>query len=355
MSRHATLADTAPSQDLAEFSRRFIAERTDASQVELRGMRRLGGGAIQENLALDLRIDGGPFAGDQRWVLRTDSTSRLPMSLGRAEEFAVLRAAFSAGVKVPEPLWLHCDNGELGQDFYLMRRIDGNASGRALVRGDLNPQQRASLLRELGATLAQLHRITPPDADLEFLGSPSGNPALQRVEEYRDLLDRLGRPQPTLEWALRWLELNAPQDLGYSLVHGDFRTGNYMVDKTRLTGVLDWEFASWSAPEEDLGWFCARCWRFGALEREAGGLGSLEELLDGYRSAGGRAPQAEHLAYWRIMASVRWAVIALFQAQRHLSGEQPSLELALTGRMLPEIELDLLDEIAALDKEPRHA
>jgi len=39
-----------------------------------------------------------------------------------------------------------------------------------------------------------------------------------------------------------------------------------------------------------------------------------------------------------------------------LSGEQPSLELALTGRMLPEIELDLIQEIQTIEKErARHA
>ncbi|HEX2519494.1 MAG TPA: hypothetical protein VHK04_08145, partial [Castellaniella sp.] len=42
---------------------------------------------------------------------------------------------------------------------------------------------------------------------------------------------------------------------------------------------------------------------------------------------------------------VRWSVIALQQAQRNLSGEEPSLELALTGRMLPEMEFDLLEQI----------
>jgi len=47
------------------------------------------------------------------------------------------------------------------------------------------------------------------------------------------------------------------------------------------------------------------------------------------------------------MATLRWAVIALQQGQRHLSGEEPSLELALTARMLPELELDILNMTGA--------
>ena len=51
------------------------------------------------------------------------------------------------------------------------------------------------------------------------------------------------------------------------------------------------------------------------------------------------------------MAYVRWAMIALLQGHRHLSGVEKSLALALTGRMLPEMELDLLITLDSLDKE----
>ncbi len=343
------------SQSLESFVHDFVHDRSAAHRVRIERLQRLGGGAIQENYALDLEIEGGPQAGRQAWVLRTDSPSRLAISLSRAEEFAVLQAAFAAGAAVPEPLWLHRDQGQLGKDFYLMRRVRGEAAGRKLVRGELTKSQRQALLSQLGQSLAALHQITPPYVGLEFLGDAPANPALARVRQYRQLLDSLGRPQPILEWALRWLELNAPEVSAVSLSHGDFRTGNYMADGGRLTGILDWEFASWSAPEEDIGWFCARCWRFGAMNEEAGGLGPLDAFLDGYQLKAGRTVERGALPYWRIMATLRWAVIALLQAERHLSGEQPSLELALTGRMLPEIELDLIDEIAALQKEQRHA
>lgn len=338
---------------LENFIQEFILGQSGAHRVAIALFKRLGGGAIQENYALDVRIEGGPLAGRHEWVLRTDSPSSLPLSLSRAEEFAVLQAAFAAGARVPAPLWLHRDQGQLGKDFYLMHRINGEAAGHKLVRGSSTSGQRLALLNQLGQSLAALHQVVPPHAGLDFLDDPPTNPALLRIHQYRQLLDNLNRPQPVLEWALRWLELNAPTTSTVCLTHGDFRTGNYMVDNSQLSGILDWEFASWSAPEEDIGWFTARCWRFGSLAEEAGGLGPLEAFLEGYESTAGRTVDRSVLPYWRIMASLRWAVIALLQAERHLSGEQRSLELALTGRMLPEIELDLIDEISALEK--RHA
>src|SRR5436190_11152738 len=83
---------------------RFLAEASGAAAVEIIGLTPLRGGAIQENWAVDARFSGGAFAGEQRLVLRTAAPTGVAASLGRLEEFAVLKAAFAAGVTVPEPL-----------------------------------------------------------------------------------------------------------------------------------------------------------------------------------------------------------------------------------------------------------
>jgi len=327
---------------------RLIAELTGADSVKLLDQRRLGGGAVQDNQLLSLHCVGGSLRGSPELVLRRDAPSQLPMSLGRAEEFAVLQLAHRAGVAVPEPLWLLAP-GALGpgsSQCYLMRRVSGKAEARELVRGAFSAEQRRTLLHALGATLARLHAITPPHPELPFLTLPGPGIARQRVDALRDLLDGIPQPQPTLEWALRWLDRNAPVDRPLVLCHGDFRTGNYLVDEQcQLQAVLDWEFAHWGDAREDFGWFCARFWRFGATGKAAGGIGAVEDLLDGYRDAGGDAPDPAELGYWQVLADVRWAVIALLQAERHRSGRQPSLELALTAELMPEIELGVVEGI----------
>jgi len=52
---------------------------------------------------------------------------------------------------------------------------------------------------------------------------------------------------------------------------------------------------------------------------------------------------AQAVNFWEIVAHIRWAVIALQQAHRHLSGTQRSLELALIGRLLPDLEQQILN------------
>lgn len=320
----------------------FVQTQAKAGKVTARLIGRLGGGAIQENWALDLEIDGVLH----ETVLRADAPSGIAESWGKAEEFAVLRAAFAAGVKAPEPLYLEPSGTVIGQPFHLTRRLKGSADPRKLVRA-LEEEEGDALARELGAELAKLHKVTPPQAPagLAFLPSAPADIVASRFARFRGQLDRLPEAQPVLEWAINRLEDEAPAYIrgktDVTLCHRDFRSGNYLVADGKLSGVLDFEFAGWSDPYEDLGWFCARCWRFGMAGAEAGGIGSRAAFYDGY---GGEIDDAR-VRFWEQMAAVRWSIMALEQAERHLAGRERSLELALTGLVSLETEYDLLVDL----------
>jgi len=316
----------------------YLQQQLDGQPVTIIRSERLSGGAIQENWLLEAEVAGVP----QRWVLRTDAASAVAASMSRAQEFAVLSAAHQAGVKVPAPLWLCQQPQVVGYDFFIMEALAGTANGRHLTGEQGSPEGNPVLCRQLGANLARLHQVRPPQQTLAFLPAPVADAAQASIDDYRRFLDALPDSHPTLEWGLRWCELNKPAPLPACLTHRDYRTGNYMVDAGTLTGVLDWEFAGWGDPREDIGWFTARCWRFGQVHLEAGGIGLLQDFLDGYRSVSALELSSQALRFWQVMAHVRWAVIALQQAQRHVSGQQRSLELALTGRMVSELEQEVL-------------
>jgi aminoglycoside phosphotransferase (APT) family kinase protein len=247
-------------------------------------------------------------------------------------------------VAVPEPIAAETRGEVTGKPFYVMRRLSGTAAGHVLVRDDRWRGDRRALAERLGRELARIHAIRPQgDASLAFLPMPQAAPGLALVATMRDWLDSHREPRPALEWGLRWLERSAPPPPAQiCLVHRDFRTGNYLVDADGLTGILDWEFAGWGDPDEDIGWFCARCWRFGAIAREAGGIGARDDFYRGYESESGRRIDAAAIAYWETMAHARWAVVALQQGERHVSGDEASLALALTGRRIAELEFELL-------------
>lgn len=328
---------------------RWLCRALDAREVAISRLARLAGGAIQENWALDARIAGGPRAGRVALVLRTSAASGVPLSWGHIQEYRILEAAHRAGVTVPEPWALCADPAVLGRPFYVMARMPGEARGVRLVRDPLLAGRGDRLVARLATELARLHRLAPPVPGLEFIPVPGPLPALDRVATYRRQLDAMDAAEPVLEWALAWLARHAPASARVCLLHGDFRTGNYLVEQGELSAILDWEFAAFGDPCEDLGWMLARCWRFGAYGREAGGIGSREAFLGAYEVASGGAVDRRQVAYWEVMATVRWAVIALMQALRHESGQEPSLELALTGHRLPSLELDLLARVAEIE------
>jgi len=330
----------------------FIARAAGASDAAVTVVARLGGGAIQENWAIDVEIADGPMAGLHEAVLRSDAVSGIAESWPRAQEFALISAAYEMGVTVPQPLWLEPSGALIGRPFYVMRRVKGTAQGRRVLR-NLEPEQGDVLAHRLGVELSKLHSILPADhlQSLAFLPAVGTDLIGQRAVHYRRALDALPEAHPVLEYAINRMEDLAPPITTIALCHRDFRTGNYMVDGDRLTGILDFEFAGWSDPYEDLGWFCARCWRFGATENEAGGIGSRAAFYAGYAEGSGRPVDDARVRYWEAMAPIRWAIIALQQGERHASGQEPSLDLALTALRAIECEYDLLSDLPKMKKE----
>lgn len=301
----------------------------------------LGGGSIQENRLVSCRVGDDVRA----FVLRMDAAATIASSRTRAEEFRILEAVWNAGVRVPEPVAFCEDPEVIGAPFAVMGLVEGVGLGPRIAKDPSLGGDREQLAETLGRELAKIHAALDPralPAGLAFLGAPEPDPARAEIARLRASLDGIGVRRPAIEWGLRWGEVRAPACPAPTLVHRDFRTGNYMVDGSGLTAVLDWEFAGWGDPDQDLGWFCAACWRFGRPEREAGGVGSRAAFYRGYTSESGRTVDPARVAYWEVMAHVRWAVIALEQGARHVSGREFSLELALTGRMVPDLERAIL-------------
>jgi len=321
---------------------RFLAEASGASAVEVTGLASLRGGAIQENWALDAHFSGGLLAGDQRLVLRTAAPTGVAASLDRPQEFAVLKAAFAAQVTVPEPLFASDDTAVFGKAFFIMRRVDGIAAAHRITRDPVIDPALPGIAERLGRELARIHTIRPPRPDLAFLRAyEEGGPA-QQIAGFRAYLEDHPTPRPVLEWGIRWLDTHIPQPTKPVLCHHDFRTGNYMLDGAKLTGILDWEFAGWGDLHEDIGWFCCKGWRFARLDREAGGIADRARLYHGYESESGRSIDPRRVFFWEVLASVRWAVIALQQSDRYMIGGERNLDLALTGRRATECELEVL-------------
>jgi aminoglycoside phosphotransferase (APT) family kinase protein len=300
---------------------------------------RESGGASRQTWSFDALVDGKRHA----LILRRDPPSTTKgerertAALDRATEFRVLRAAWQAGVRAPEVLFELAPEDGLGE-AYVMRRVGGTAIARKLLRDPPYAQARTRIAGQLGEILARIHAIK-----IEGLPPLVHREAADHIASLRHLLDTLGQPQPVFELALSWLDRRKPAPTGKPvLVHGDYRTGNYLADETGVTAILDWEGAHLGDPVEDLGWVCVKSWRFGAVDKPAGGFGSREELWTAYERAGGGKVDPARAHWWEVFGTARWGIICHTQAWKHLSGAQKSMELASIGRRGVETEVDLL-------------
>lgn len=344
---------------LATLQTALAAAVTDAAGATARahGLRLLAGGASQETWAADLTIDDGAHAGHLACVLRRDLGGALGSTvLTRAEEFAVQRAMHAAGLPVPRPLWFFPRLGDDGRPAFLMERLNGETIGRRIVREPGLAAARARLPEQMAAVLAAIHALDPAAHGLSWLRAPAPGQSAAAV-----LLDRLtadlrliDEPHPALVLALRWLDQHQPTPARAVLVHGDFRVGNLLVGPEGLRAVFDWENAHLGDPHADLAWLCLRAWRFGQDHLPVGGVGERESLLQAYATHGGQPIDRATLFYWEVLGNVQWALGALGQAQRHLTGVAPSIELAALGRVCAEMELEALDLIAQ-HEERQHA
>jgi aminoglycoside phosphotransferase (APT) family kinase protein len=320
------------SPDIQQRLANWLASALGSSAATVQVLRPLSGGAIQENWLLDLHLDDGPRVGSNPLVIRKDAAAGIASSHTRKAEFALLKLAHSGGVTVPEPVAFCDDVTILGGPFAVMGRVAGVGLGPKVVKDETLGGDRAALGRRLGKELARIHALQPDGEALAVLGPKPAHAAAAMVAKLRISLDRMQLQRPEIEWGLRFLETQAPE-ARIAFCHHDFRTGNYMLDAVGLTSILDWEFAGWGDPMADLGWFTAGCWRFSRPDLEGGGVTDRASFYAGYAEQSGVQPDHQAVLFWETAAHLRWAVIALEQGHRHVSGEQLSLELALTGRM----------------------
>ena len=321
-----------------------LLERARLGELDRLSLTRLTGGASQQSWA----FVAADAAGERlAYVLRRlpDEVPLLDNAIGPEREAAAIAAAERAGVPVPRVCHVLVPNDGLGRGF-ISRRVAGETIPRRIQRDPAFSDVRPRLAGDCGAILARLHQADMPSvAALPFL------PPRAKFERLRSLYRRLAVRRPVFEAAFRWLEDNMPAydaSRGPTLVHGDFRLGNLIIDTKGVAAVLDWEMAHIGDPAEDLGWLTVNSWRFGNRSLPVGGLGTEADLLAGYAREGGAEIAPSALVFWRIFGSLNWGIGCIEMSLPQGGDELPSIERAMIGRRSSETEIDILDELLVL-------
>lgn len=275
---------------------------------------------VGDDLAAE-RIAGGQSnptwvltSGTRSWVLRAKPapTERLPRSAHAIErEYAVQAALAGTGVPVPTMRALCEDESVVGVMFYVMDHVPGRVFREAWAPG-IEPVERAAVFDSMVAVLAALHAVDIDALGLRGYGAP-GDYFARLFSRWTRMYDASRTHDvPTIasmERLAEWLPAHVPAHGTdeVTLVHGDFRLENLIIDGTapRVRAVLDWELSTLGHPLVDAG-YTALPWHLtagpvrGFVERdlEALGIPSEEDFVRRYCELAGRSDVEQVLADW---------------------------------------------------------
>ena len=263
----------------------------------------------------------GPAAGSPRPPLPPSAHDML-------REARVLQA-LEGRARVPRVLAVCDDPSVLGVPFYVMQELRGDVVTDALPAALGSAEARLRAGHDLVDALVELHAVGIESAGLTGFGRPDGYLERQ-VRRFSALWEHNARRDlPLVGELAAWLGGSLPRSGAATVVHGDYRLGNVMLEEARprVLALLDWELATLGDPLADLGYLVATytdaespptVLDLSPVTR-SDGFPSRAELVARYAVQSGRAVDA--LAWYEVLALWKAAVFCEGLYGRYLGGE----------------------------------
>ncbi|WP_309141197.1 phosphotransferase family protein [Novosphingobium sp. G106] len=256
-----------------------------------------------------------------------------PYDMVRQHQVLSAVAASAPQVPLPPMLELCDDPAVLGDPFFLMGKVSGEAFEYAVPEWlAADPTDGAEhVCRQWFDAIIGLH-VMPVAA------MPEGGRTVQ--EEAQHWLDvaRGAESMPALIAVLEDLAKRPPRTSGPATpVHGDPKHGNCLWDRGRLTALLDWEMAQISEPLLDLGYILMFHDQGEASLADAGfdlpGWWSPERMITEWEKGTGRTAVDAHR--YAVLGQAKVSAIISVGAHLFNSGRIADPRFQAFGAVLP--------------------
>ena len=266
--------------------------------------------------------------GVSTWVARRPPTGGLtPSAHDMGREWAVTSALQSTSVPVARTVAFDADGSVIGAPCTVVEFVDGRVVRTAEDLDAYSDDEVARNLDALVQTLADLHAVDYREVGLGEFGRPAGFAARQVKLWARQWGHVKTRELPDVERLVDALAARVPEQARESVVHGDFRVDNTIIDAddpARIAAVVDWEMSTLGDPLTDVALMCV--YRTGAFDQVLGfsaawtsdRYASVDEIAQKYSTATG-----VDLGDWEFylgLANLKLGVIAEGITYRALSG-----------------------------------
>ncbi|WCB92021.1 hypothetical protein DSM104299_00702 [Baekduia alba] len=260
--------------------------------------------------------------GGARFVLRRPPRPPIPPSANDMLREARVLRGLEGRARVPRVLAVNDDASVIGAPFYVMELVEGFVVTTAMPAVLDTPEERRRTAHDLIDAMVEVHGVDWRAAGLEGFGKPDGYLERQ-LRRFLGLWDHnKTREIPAVEVVGAWLKQNLPTSPPATVVHGDYRLGNVLLEPAapaRIAAILDWEMSTIGDPLADLGYFCTLY-----VERDDPSLGKFE--LSKVTRGEGWPTRAELVARYeersgRSMSDIRWyRTLALWKSIVFMEG-----------------------------------
>jgi aminoglycoside phosphotransferase (APT) family kinase protein len=338
-------------ETLTSYLSKFLAKKLHGP-FEVSNVRWLNGGASKLQIAFNLAwSDPGLGQRKEALVLRMEPAEALN-SNSRLREFELLQA-FKGVIPVPDVYFLDEDGDWFPEPTLIYSFASGvtkpaaTQSGKIAGMGtDFGPELRAKLAPQFMECLAKIHTFDHSGHAFKSMDQPkvgsTENAVLQLNRAHRVWEEDAGDSAPLMAVAANWLERNLPKLDKASVVHGDYRSGNFLYDPAtcQITAWLDWERGYLGDRHRDLAWTTQRM--FGHLHSDGVtymvcGLVPIEEFYRQYEALSGLSVNEDTLHYYRVLNSYQLVATLLATSYRvtRLGRSHQDVLLARLRAMVP--------------------
>ena len=195
-------------------------------------------------------------ADGRRFVLRRPPLGHVLASAhDMSREFRIIDALRDTPVPVAPALGFCDDTAVNSAPFYVMDFVDGLViRDRDSAEQLLTPDARRRASESIVDTMAAIHAVRPDAVGLADLGRHEGYIARQLKRWYGQWNQQKTRDLPSVDRVHDELLARIPEQGPATLVHGDYRLDNCMIDSSGdVIAVLDWEICTLGDPMADLG------------------------------------------------------------------------------------------------------
>lgn len=285
-------------------------------------------------------------------ILRVGDPGGLFSPYSSRPEYEALAALASVpGLPIPKAYEHSDDPGILGAPFVITQRVHGDTPTPWSGADDRGEAVNRSLGHDFADVLGAIHAFDWTGTPLAAWTAGSEGPITAKTTalhetRYWSRHARLGdgAAPPQMHYAMRWLEANAPEAERITIVHGDYRVGNFLQHGGRITAILDWELVHLGDPHADLAWAGLRT--FAAGTARVGGLIERSVFYDRWQAKTGLGVRPDVVRYYEVMVQFKMASMLMGAMIRVQTGRSRDVRMAAMGFQLTSTLLELNKLIA---------